>query len=52
MATVHLAGEQEQSLNTLGKYIEAIRDLLVQKYTEAYVASTLNQDTWEVFLQS
>lgn len=52
MATIHLAGEQEQSLNKFGKHVEAIRDLLLKKCSEAYVSSTLTQGTLEEFFQS
>ena len=45
MATIHLAGESEQSLNALGKHLEAIRDLLIKKYSDAYAASTLVHGT-------
>ncbi|HZT34682.1 MAG TPA: hypothetical protein VFA15_02090, partial [Nitrososphaera sp.] len=52
MATIHLAGDQEQSLNKLGKHIEAIRDLLLKKYSEVYAASPLTQGALEEFFQS
>jgi len=52
MVTVHLAGEQEQSLNRLGKQIEAIRDLLCKKYAEAYTAASLPQATLDAFFAS
>jgi hypothetical protein len=52
MATIHLAGEQEHSLNKFGKHIEAIRDLLLKKYSEVYEASSLTQSTLEEFFQS